>query len=105
MGKLLACFEGAILLALTCVSVTAVPLPSQEMKALSKRHKEQQKMLKQQQRAMKAVMAKHDQSPDARKRFKSDLKMQRQMLRKSQKDETRRMKEHQKSLATRPPSS
>lgn len=76
---------------------TPVPLPNREMKELKKRHKEQRKMLKQQQRAMKKVVGQHARSSDSRMRFKHDLKMQRQMLHRSQKDETRRLKENRKS--------
>ena len=98
MRKLLTSFVAAILLALPLGKLTATPLPNQEMKELKKRHKEQRKMLKQQQHTMKKVMGQHAQSSDSRMRFKHDLKMQRQMLRKSQEAETRRLKENHESV-------
>ena len=54
-------------------------------------------MVKQQQRAMKKVMSQHEQSGDSRERFKHNMKMQRQMVKKSQKAETRRQKNNRKS--------
>ena len=98
MRKLLAGFGAAILLVLPLGKLTAVPLPNREMKELKKRHKEQRKMLKQQEHAMKKVMGQHAQSSDSRMRFKHDLKMQRQMLQRSQKDETRRQEENHESV-------
>jgi hypothetical protein len=97
MRKLLASFVAAILLVLPLGKLTATPLPNREMKELKKHHKEQRKMLKQQQHAMKRVMGQHAQSSDSRERFKHDLKMQRQMLRKGQKAETRHQKDNRKS--------
>ena len=98
MRKLLAGFGAAILLVLPLGKLTAVPFPNREMKEFKKRHKEQRKMLKQQQHAMKKVMGQHAQSSDSHMRFKHDLKMQRQMLQISQKDGTRRLKENHKSV-------
>ena len=102
--KLLACLGAAILAVLPLGSHRAAPFPSQQTKALKKRHKEQRKTLKQQQGAMKRVMAQHEQPSDARRRFRQDLKMQRQMLQRNQKEETRRFKQkHQAAHELHPP--
>lgn len=98
MRKLLGAFCAAILLILPLGKLTAFPLPHREMKELKKRHKEQRKMLKQQQHTMKKVMGQHARSSDSRMRFKHDLTMQRQLLHGNQKDETRRLKKNQESL-------
>lgn len=105
MRKFLICFGAALLLVLPQGKFTTAPLPNQETKDLKKRHKKQRKMVKQQQRAMKKVMGQHEQTSDSRERFKHDLRMQRQMVRKSQKDETGRLKNNHKSVKQLHPSS
>jgi hypothetical protein len=64
---------------------------------LNKIHKQQRKALKQQQHAMKKVMAQHGMSSDQRRRFEHEMKAERQTLRKAQESESRRMKESSKS--------
>ncbi len=97
MKKLLACLGAAIFALVPVVSIAALPLPHQEMKALRKQHKEQRKTLKQQQRAMKRVMTQHDLPSESQQRFRRNLKMQREELRRRQKDETRRLKHSHKA--------
>ena len=63
----------------------------------NKIYKQQRKALKKQQRAMKKVMAQHAMSSDQRRRFEHELKAQRQTLRTEQKNESRRIKESNKS--------
>jgi len=70
----------------------ALHVTKQEKYELKKRHKEEKRVLKQQQRAMKLVMNQHEQSRDESERFKHNLKMQRQLLREDQKDETQNLK-------------
>lgn len=65
-----------------------------ELRQLKKRQKKERKLERQQQKAMERVMGQHAQTPASRKRFKHDLKMQRQMLRNSQKSLVRRMKQN-----------
>jgi hypothetical protein len=98
MRKLLAGFGAAILLVLPLGKLPAAPFPNQEMKELKKRQKEERRMVRQQQHAMKRVMGQHPQSSDSRARFKHNMKMQQQMLHRSQKDVTRRLKENHKSV-------
>lgn len=98
MRKLLAGFGAAILLVLPLGKLPAAPFPNQEMKELKKRQKEERRMVRQQQHAMKRVMGQHAQSSDSRARFKHNMKMQQQMLHRSQKDVTRRLKENHKSV-------
>jgi hypothetical protein len=98
MRKLLAVFGAAILLVLPLGKLPAVPFPNREVKELKKRQKEERRMLRQQQHAMKKVMGQHAQSSDSHARFKHNLKMQRQMLQRSQKEGTRRLKQNHKSV-------
>jgi hypothetical protein len=72
----------------------ALHVTKQEKYELKKRHKEEKRVLKQQQRAMKSVINQHEQSRDESERFKHDLKMQRQLLRKDQMRETQNLKKH-----------
>ncbi len=102
MKKLLVCLGAAIFAILPMGRIAAAPLPNQEMKALRKQHKEQRKALKQQQRAMKRVMAQHALPDDSQQRFRRDLKMQRQLLQRCQRDEARRLKQKHKSDRQRP---
>jgi hypothetical protein len=98
MRKLLAGFGAAILLVLPLGKLPAVPFPNWEMKELKKRQKEERRTLRQQQHAMKKVMGQHGQPSDSHARFKHNLKMQQQMLQRSQKDRTRLLKENHKSV-------
>ena len=59
-------------------------------------HRRQRRVLKQQQRAMKRAMA-HHLSGGERRRFKHQLKVERQTLRNAQKSESRRIKQSRKS--------
>jgi ABC-type transport system involved in cytochrome bd biosynthesis fused ATPase/permease subunit len=98
MQRFLACVALTMFVGLPLAKLKAAPLPNQEMSELKKHQKKQRKTLKQQQHAMKKVMGQHEQSRESRKRFKHDLKMQRQMLRRSQKEESRRLMENRKSV-------
>src|SRR5579863_10322217 len=98
-----------ILMLVTMVVLMGTPLaaanvaggPGPQGHQLKKRHKEQRKTIKQQQRAMKNVVSQHPQSSEERQRFKHDLKMQRQLLRKNQKNESRNLRQSLK-LRKRP---
>jgi poly-D-alanine transfer protein DltD len=98
MRKLLAGFGAVILLLLPLGRLQAVPFPTREMKELKKRQKVERRMLRQQQHAMKKVMAQHGQSSDSNARFKHNLKIQQQVLQRSQKDATRRLKRNHNSV-------
>jgi len=98
MRKLLAGFGAAILLLLPLGKLPAAPFPNREMKQLKKRQKEERRILRQQQHAMKKVMGQHGQSSDSHARFEHNLKMQQQMLQRSQKDATRRLKKNHNSV-------
>jgi gas vesicle protein len=87
----------AVVLGLPAGALQAAPARSYETRQLKQQHKAQQKDLKEQQRAMKKVMGQHEMSDEQGSRFKHDLKMQKQMLRKSQKDDARRLKQNQKA--------
>jgi hypothetical protein len=76
-------------------ALRAAPAGSLEARQLKKRQKAQRKDLKEQQRAMKKVMGQHELSDEQRERFKNDLKMQERLLHKSQKDDSRRLKQSQ----------
>jgi hypothetical protein len=103
--RLLVCLAGAVLILLTLVNSSASARSNPEMRAIRHRQKEERKMLKLQQRAMKRVMAQHGQSSESRKRFDHNLKMQQQLLRKHQKNEIRRLKESRSLRKTPHPSS
>lgn len=97
MRKFLICFGVAVLLILPQRTFTIARPPNQEKKELKKRQKAQRKVVKQQQRAMKKVMEQHGQTSESRERFKHDMKMQREIVQKSQKAETRRQKDNRRS--------
>jgi hypothetical protein len=105
MRRLLQCLAGAVLLTLPVVNSSATALSNLEIRTLKRHQKGERKKLEQQQRAMKKVMAQHEQSSESRKRFEHNLKMQRQFLRKNQKDEVRRLKENHNRQKSPPPSS
>jgi hypothetical protein len=98
--RLLGAFAAAALLSVSFVSLSATPRSDSQQKALKRHQKEERKQLKQQQAAMKRVMAQHEQSAASRKRFQHDMKMQRQLLQKKQKEETRRLKVSRQSQRT-----
>jgi hypothetical protein len=92
MRRVLVLLAAAVLLGSPLETLTASRGSNSEMHQLKKRHKEQKKALRQQQRAMRNVMSQHERSSDDIERFNHDLKMQRQLLRKDQKDETHNLK-------------
>jgi ABC-type transport system involved in cytochrome bd biosynthesis fused ATPase/permease subunit len=96
MRKFLTLLLAAVILGPRVGTLRAAPARSYEARQLKKQHKAQRKDLKQQQRAMKKVMAQHEMSGDQRQRFKNDLKVQKRMLHKSQKNDSRRLKQSQK---------
>ena len=69
-----------------------------ELHELRKRQKEQRKTLKIQQRSMKRTMKRQQLPPDSRKRFKRQLKMERQVIRMGQREERKGLVERKKSL-------
>ena len=83
-----------LLLTMTMLGVATGLLRAgdQESHDLRKRHKEQMKTLKIQQRGMKKAMRQHPVSRAEHKRFKRELKMQKRMLKNGQKDETTNLK-------------
>ena len=92
MRRVLVLLAAAVMLGSPLETLTASRGSRSAMHQLKKRHKEQKKALKQQQHAMKKVMNQHELSSDVTERFNHDLKMQRQLLRKDQKDETQNLK-------------
>lgn len=66
-----------------------------EKRALNKRHKEQRKELKAQQRNMKKTLRGHALAKTDQKRFNQELKVQRRMLKKGQKDDAKNLKARQ----------
>jgi small-conductance mechanosensitive channel len=93
MQKLFLSLAVVLSLVLPTIYLSAFPRSHSQMAALKHRHKQERKMLREQQRAVKRVMAQHYQSAEARQRFKHDMKMQRELLQKKQKEETRKLKE------------
>ena len=87
MRKLLLLVMTVVLLGPPLAGADIAGGPDSEAHQLKKCHKEQRKTLKQQ-RAMENVASQHPEWSEARQRFKYDMKMQQQMLRKKQKDET-----------------
>jgi len=85
-------------LALGSLSGTLLSAPARSFgeRQLKMQQKKQRKDLKQQQRAMKKVIDQHELSDEQRKRFTNDMKMQERLLHKSQKDDSRRLKQAQK---------
>lgn len=96
MGKFSWLLLAAVILRPSAGALQAAPARSYETHQLKQHHKAQRKDLKEQQRAMKKVMDQHELSDDQRARFKNNLKMQKQLLRESQKDDSRRLKQSQK---------
>jgi len=90
-----------LLLLLTAVMLVSLPahLPAignREKHDLNKRHKEQRKFLKSQQRSMNKTLKGHALAKEDSGRYKRELKAQRRMLGKAQKDESRTLKARQK---------
>ena len=96
MKKLSLLLAAALSLSVALASIPAAPARSYEAHQLKKHHKAERKALKEQQRAMKRVMAQHQLSDDQRARFKNDLKMQKRLLHNGQKDESHNLKQSQK---------
>jgi len=69
-----------------------------ELHELRKRQKEQRKTLKIQQRSMKRTMKRQQLPADSRKRFRRQLKMERQVLRTGQREERKGLVERKKSM-------
>lgn len=83
---------GVLLFILLLLTPTAPAFCNARMKALKRRQKQERSQLRQQQRATRKVMAQHAISPEARRRFHRNLKMQRQLLKQKQKEERRLLK-------------
>jgi hypothetical protein len=96
MRSVLILLMTAILLGSLPRPIEASPARDQEKHDLNKRHKDQRKALKVEQRGMKKVMKQHELSGAERQRFTHQLKMERQVLRSGQKDETKTLKERRK---------
>lgn len=82
--------------------VTAAGAPKGEMHELRKRQKKQRKTFAEQQRAMKNVMKQHPMSPEQHRRFRHDMKMQRQLLRRDQKAGIQNLKRERKAAKHKP---
>lgn len=98
MRKLLRSLLAAVVLGAALHALKAAPVPDQEMRALKRNHKAQQKALKRQQRVLKRAIKHQRQSRAERKRFHQTLKMQRQLLKKGQKEETHNLKQRHKGV-------
>ena len=86
-----------LILLLTAVTLASQPvrlkaIGNKEKHALNHRHKEQRKMLKAQQRNMKKTMNGQPLAKADRKRFKQQLKTERRMLARAQKDDSKNLK-------------
>jgi small-conductance mechanosensitive channel len=102
MRKTLLLLFAAAMLGASAGNLRAAPARSYEARQLKKQHKGQGKALKQQQRAMKKVMGQHQLSADERDRFNNNLKMQKRLLHKRQKNESREAR-HSGKAATHAP--
>jgi hypothetical protein len=98
MRTILMFLLAAVVLGTALEAPKAAPVPDQQMHALKRKHKAQQKVLKQQQRAMKHAAKHQAQSRAERKRFHQTLKMQRKLLKKGQKEETDNLKRRHKGM-------
>src|SRR5437764_9706742 len=97
MRKVVVVFVTACMAAASVGALKAVPR-DQELHELKKRQKEQRKTLKIQQRSMKRTMKRQQLPPDSRKRFRRQLKMERQVLRMGQREERKGLVERKKSM-------
>lgn len=92
MKTILVCLGTLVLLLSPSGTLVSAPFPSAQLKALQKRHRIEHRKNKQDQRAMRRVMVQHRVGGAANRRFQHNLKMQRQLLRKNQSQEVRRLK-------------
>jgi len=97
MRKVLILLTAALIAGASAGALKAVP-GDQELHELKKRQKEQRKTLKIQQRSMENTMKRQQLPADSRKRFKRQLKMERQVLRMGQRAETKNLTERKKSM-------
>jgi hypothetical protein len=79
----------------------AAPPRNQELHNLKHLQKAERKQLKQQERATRRVMRQHPVTQQERARMKKDLKMQRHLLKTSQKEAVRNLKQEHKPLEPR----
>jgi len=93
MRKLLLLLLSAVILGFSPGALGSAPARSYQTRQLKKQQKAQRKDLKQEERATKKMMDQHELSDEQRKRFKNDMKMQKRLLHKSQKDDSRRLKQ------------
>jgi|SRR5437667_12778692 len=98
MRKVLILLIAALMAGGASVSVLKAAPRDQELRALKKRQKEQRKTLKIQQRSMKRTMKRQQLPADSRKRFQRQLKMERQVLRMGQREETKNLTERKKFM-------
>ena len=84
-------------LGLGLLPMKAFPSPPAEMKQLRKSHGKQRKTLKQQQRAARNIMKQHEVDRESTERFRHNMQMQRQLLKKNQHVEARRLKQRNKA--------
>ena len=96
MRRFIICMATVAALGLSLVPLVAFPHRSEAIRETQKRHRKENKVLKQQQRAMKNVMKQHAQTSDSNQRFKSNMKIQRQLAKGNQRQETRRQKQQGK---------
>jgi hypothetical protein len=102
LQKILGGIAAAAFIFLPLANSSATPRSNPQHEALKHRQKEERKQLMQQQKAMRRVMAQHEQTLESRQRFQHDMKMQRRMLRERQKEETRRLTGSRKAQKSRP---
>ena len=97
MRKVLVLLTAALMAGASVGVLKATPR-DQELRELKKRQKEQRKTLKIQQRSMKRTMKRQQLPAASRKRFKRQLKMERQVLRTGQREERKGLVERKKSM-------
>ena len=97
MRKVLVLLAAALMAGASVGVLKAAPR-DQELRALKKHQKEQRKTLKIQQRSMKRTMKRQQLPADSRKRFRRQLKMERQVLRAGQREERKGLVERKKSM-------
>ena len=97
MRKVLVLLAAALMAGASVGVLKAAPR-DRELHELRKRQKEQRKTLKIQQRSMKRTMKRQQLPADSRKRFRRQLKMERQMLRTGQREERKGLAERKRSM-------
>ena len=97
MRKFLISVSTIAALGLALLPLWAFPPRSVEMKQLKKNHSKERKTLKQQQRGSNNIMKQHDLDSESKQRFQHNMKMQRQLVKKNQRQETRRLKQQGKA--------